>query len=86
VTFAAFRVGSLLQLLTWDGHPLPNIPGKIDHITCQMFLIRIRKIKVRATAKIPLLRPSDFATVDHNIVIVERSNKVVAEPLKKKQT
>jgi hypothetical protein len=40
----------------------------------------------QATAKIPSPRPRDFPTMDHNIVIPDPSDKVIAELLKKEQT
>jgi Protein of unknown function (DUF1236) len=45
--------------------------------------VKIEPIPSKATAHIPSLRPYDYAMVDHNLVIVDPTNKVIADVLKK---
>jgi Protein of unknown function (DUF1236) len=45
--------------------------------------VKIEPMPSKATANIPSLRPYDYAMVDHKLVIVDPSNKVIADVLTK---
>ena len=45
--------------------------------------VKIEPMPSKAAANIPSLRPYDFAMVDHKLVIVDPSNKVIADVLTK---
>jgi hypothetical protein len=45
--------------------------------------VKIEQMPSKAAANIPSLRPYDFAMVDHKLVIVDPSNKVIADVLTK---
>jgi hypothetical protein len=45
--------------------------------------VKIEPISSKATAHIPSLRPYDYAMVDHKLVIVDPTNKVIADVLTK---
>jgi Protein of unknown function (DUF1236) len=45
--------------------------------------VKIEPIPNKLTANNPSLRPYDYAMVDHKLVIVDPSNKVIADVLKK---
>ena len=45
--------------------------------------VKIESMPSKATANIPSLRPYDYAMVDHKLVIVDPSNKVIADVLTK---
>jgi hypothetical protein len=45
--------------------------------------VKIEPIPSKVTANNPSLRPYDFAMVDHKLVIVDPSNKVIADVLSK---
>jgi hypothetical protein len=45
--------------------------------------LKFEAIPSRVTANIPSLRPYDFAMVNHKLVIVDPSNKVIADVLSK---
>ncbi len=45
--------------------------------------VKIESIPSKTAAHIPSLRPYDFAKVDQNLVIVDPSNKVIADVLTK---
>jgi hypothetical protein len=45
--------------------------------------VKIEPIPSKATANNPQLRPYDYAMVDHDLVIVDPTNKVIVDVLKK---
>jgi Protein of unknown function (DUF1236) len=45
--------------------------------------VKIEPMPSKATANIPSLRPYDYAMVDYKLVIVDPSNKVIADVLTK---
>jgi hypothetical protein len=45
--------------------------------------VKIEPIPSKATAHIPPLWPYDYAMVDHKLVIVDPTNKVIADVLTK---
>jgi hypothetical protein len=45
--------------------------------------LKIEPIPSKTAADVPSLRPYDFAMVDHRLVIVDPSNKVIADVLTK---
>lgn len=45
--------------------------------------VKIEQMPSKVAANIPSLRPYDFAMVDHKLVIVDPSNKVIADVLTK---
>jgi hypothetical protein len=45
--------------------------------------VKIEPIPSKAAADVPSLRPYDFAMVNHKLVIVDPSNKVIADVLSK---
>jgi hypothetical protein len=45
--------------------------------------VKIEPIPNKLTANNPSLRPYDYAMIDHDLVIVDPTNKVVADVLKK---
>jgi len=61
-----------------------NVPG-FDAMTGTFVpsSVKIEPIPSNATASNPELRPYDYAMVDHDIVIVDPTNKVIADVLKK---
>jgi Protein of unknown function (DUF1236) len=46
--------------------------------------VRIEPIPSKAAANVPSLRPYNFAMVNHKLVIVDPSNRVIADVLRKK--
>ena len=46
--------------------------------------VKIKPIPGKLTADIPSLRPYDFAMVDHKLVIVDPTNKVIADVVTKR--
>lgn len=46
--------------------------------------VKIKPIPNKLTANIPSLRPYDFAMVDHKLVIVDPTNKVIADVVTKR--
>jgi len=45
--------------------------------------VKIEPVPSKAATDVPSLRPYDFAMVDHKLVIVDPSNKVIADVLTK---
>jgi Protein of unknown function (DUF1236) len=45
--------------------------------------VKIEPMPIKVAATNPSLRPYDFAMVDHKLVIVDPSNKVIADVLSK---
>ncbi len=79
-------LSSAQQKTAWNdlNKQVPNQTAAGFDATIGTFLpgtVKIQPVPTKAAASVPSLRPYDFAMVDHKLVIVDPSNKVIANVL-----